>query len=188
VADYLRSSGERPTRGEGCESSPCPEPAMAHTAFSAVTWDRRLVPAARLVEPRRPAGVVTPPCTVASSSGTRPGGLAAAPAVAGAYAATKHHHKHHRNRIPQHNGGDHDADNRGGPQRWRRQRPEGFVGARLPQRTRTKVSRSRGNAHASPGRSTREPSGRPHARSSSVALVRRALRRRLGSWGATVAG
>jgi hypothetical protein len=43
------------------------------------------------------------------------GGLAAAPAVAGAHAATKHHHKHHRNRIPQHNGGDHDADNRSGP-------------------------------------------------------------------------
>ena len=39
------------------------------------------------------------------------GGLAAAPAVAGAHAATKHHH----HRIPQHNGGDHDADNRGGP-------------------------------------------------------------------------
>jgi len=25
-----------------------------------------------------------------------------------------HHHRHHR-RIPQHNGGDHDADNNGGP-------------------------------------------------------------------------
>jgi hypothetical protein len=41
------------------------------------------------------------------------GGLAASPAIAGA----KHHkhHKHHTHRIPQHNGGDHDADNNGGP-------------------------------------------------------------------------
>jgi hypothetical protein len=42
-------------------------------------------------------------------------GLAASPAVAGAHAATKHHPKPHSHRIPQHNGGDHDADNRGGP-------------------------------------------------------------------------
>jgi hypothetical protein len=29
---------------------------------------------------------------------------------------TRHHHRrHHDNRIPQHNGGDHDADNNGGP-------------------------------------------------------------------------
>jgi hypothetical protein len=27
----------------------------------------------------------------------------------------KHHHKKHHSAIPQHNGGDHDADNRGGP-------------------------------------------------------------------------
>jgi hypothetical protein len=29
----------------------------------------------------------------------------------------RHHHRHHRHhrRIPQHNGGDHDADNNGGP-------------------------------------------------------------------------
>jgi hypothetical protein len=26
-----------------------------------------------------------------------------------------HHHHHHRHGIPQHNGGDHDADNNGGP-------------------------------------------------------------------------
>jgi len=26
----------------------------------------------------------------------------------------RHHHRHHHG-IPQHNGGDHDADNRGGP-------------------------------------------------------------------------
>jgi hypothetical protein len=32
--------------------------------------------------------------------------------VAGAHAAKK---RHHHSSIPQHNGGDHDADNRGGP-------------------------------------------------------------------------
>jgi hypothetical protein len=26
-----------------------------------------------------------------------------------------HHHHHHHGGIPQHNGGDHDADNNGGP-------------------------------------------------------------------------
>jgi hypothetical protein len=26
-----------------------------------------------------------------------------------------HHHHHHHHGIPQHNGGDHDADNNGGP-------------------------------------------------------------------------
>ena len=40
-------------------------------------------------------------------------GLAASPAVAGAHVAKKRHH--HHSSIPQHNGGDHDADNRGGP-------------------------------------------------------------------------
>ncbi|MDX6617386.1 MAG: hypothetical protein QOD60_2477 [Solirubrobacterales bacterium] len=29
-------------------------------------------------------------------------------------ASARHHHHHHRG-IPQHNGGDHDADNNGGP-------------------------------------------------------------------------
>jgi hypothetical protein len=44
-------------------------------------------------------------------------GLAASPAVAGAYAsrARHHHHHHHHRGIPQHDGGDHDADNNGGP-------------------------------------------------------------------------
>ena len=37
------------------------------------------------------------------------GGLAASPAIAGA-----HNPKHHTHRFPQHNGGDHDADNNGG--------------------------------------------------------------------------
>jgi hypothetical protein len=33
-----------------------------------------------------------------------------------AQASTHHrHHRHHHRGIPQHNGGDHDADNRGGP-------------------------------------------------------------------------
>ena len=39
-------------------------------------------------------------------------GIVAAGAVPAATAA--HHHHHHRG-IPQHNGGDHDADNNGGP-------------------------------------------------------------------------
>jgi hypothetical protein len=44
------------------------------------------------------------------------GGLAASPAIAGAHHSKHHkHHKHHTHRIPQHNGGDHDADNNGGP-------------------------------------------------------------------------
>jgi hypothetical protein len=42
-------------------------------------------------------------------------GLAASPAVAGAHASRHKHHHHHAHGIPQHNGGDHDADNRGGP-------------------------------------------------------------------------
>jgi hypothetical protein len=34
-----------------------------------------------------------------------------------AHAAAHHkkHHKRHHSRIPQHNGGDHDSDNNGGP-------------------------------------------------------------------------
>jgi hypothetical protein len=39
-------------------------------------------------------------------------GLAASPVVSNAHVAKR---KHHQSRIPQHNGGDHDADNRGGP-------------------------------------------------------------------------
>jgi hypothetical protein len=42
-------------------------------------------------------------------------GLAASPALAGAHASRHKHHHHHAHGIPQHNGGDHDADNRGGP-------------------------------------------------------------------------
>jgi len=34
--------------------------------------------------------------------------------VGGAGVAMAHHHHHHHG-IPQHNGGDHDADNNGGP-------------------------------------------------------------------------
>ena len=29
--------------------------------------------------------------------------------------AHRHHKAHHKTKIPQHNGGDHDADNNGGP-------------------------------------------------------------------------
>ena len=48
------------------------------------------------------------------------GGIAQA-SPAGAHTATHHHKKHHKKHkkhhpsIPQHNGGDHDADNNGGP-------------------------------------------------------------------------
>jgi hypothetical protein len=42
-------------------------------------------------------------------------GFAASPALAGAHTAEHRHHHHHAHGIPQHNGGDHDADNRGGP-------------------------------------------------------------------------
>jgi hypothetical protein len=44
------------------------------------------------------------------------GGVAQAAAPA-AHSAAHHrkHHKKHRSRIPQHNGGDRDSDNRGGP-------------------------------------------------------------------------
>jgi hypothetical protein len=34
---------------------------------------------------------------------------------AGMAFAGHHHHHHHHHGIPQHNGGDHDADNNGGP-------------------------------------------------------------------------
>jgi hypothetical protein len=36
-------------------------------------------------------------------------------AVGGAGVALAGHHHHHHHGIPQHNGGDHDADNNGGP-------------------------------------------------------------------------
>jgi hypothetical protein len=41
-------------------------------------------------------------------------GLALAVGGAGV-AVAGHHHHHHHHGIPQHNGGDHDADNNGGP-------------------------------------------------------------------------
>ena len=36
-------------------------------------------------------------------------------AAGAAPAAMARHHRHHHHGIPQHNGGDHDADNTGGP-------------------------------------------------------------------------
>jgi hypothetical protein len=47
------------------------------------------------------------------------GGIAQASPV-GAHTASHHHKRHHKKKhhhssIPQHNGGDHDADNNGGP-------------------------------------------------------------------------
>ena len=41
--------------------------------------------------------------------------LALAVGGAGVAIAGHHHHHHHHHGIPQHNGGDHDSDNRGGP-------------------------------------------------------------------------
>jgi hypothetical protein len=41
-------------------------------------------------------------------------GIVAGGALPDAMARHHHHHHHHRG-IPQHNGGDHDADNNGGP-------------------------------------------------------------------------
>ncbi|HEY3726768.1 MAG TPA: hypothetical protein VGL51_06320 [Solirubrobacteraceae bacterium] len=38
-----------------------------------------------------------------------------APASAGAHGRRHHHHHRVHHRIPQHNGGDRDADNNGGP-------------------------------------------------------------------------
>jgi len=38
-----------------------------------------------------------------------------APSSAVAHRRHHHHHHHHRHGIPQHNGGDQDADNNGGP-------------------------------------------------------------------------
>jgi hypothetical protein len=35
--------------------------------------------------------------------------------VGGGIASAGHRHHHHHHGIPQHNGGDHDADNNGGP-------------------------------------------------------------------------
>ena len=41
--------------------------------------------------------------------------LALAVGGTGVAFAGHHHHHHHHHGIPQHNGGDHDADNNGGP-------------------------------------------------------------------------
>ena len=43
------------------------------------------------------------------------GALTLGPGIYGAEIASAHHHKHHHHSIPQHNGGDHDSDNNGGP-------------------------------------------------------------------------
>jgi hypothetical protein len=46
-------------------------------------------------------------------------GIAQATDAGHAHASThhkkKHHRHHHHSKIPQHNGGDHDSDNNGGP-------------------------------------------------------------------------
>jgi hypothetical protein len=43
------------------------------------------------------------------------GGVTHAGKVTAHAAKRHHHHRRHHSRIPQHNGGDHDADNNGGP-------------------------------------------------------------------------
>jgi hypothetical protein len=50
-------------------------------------------------------------------TGVAIGGIAQASGTGAHTSAVHHkkHHKKHKNRIPQHNGGDHDADNNGGP-------------------------------------------------------------------------
>jgi hypothetical protein len=47
--------------------------------------------------------------------GTSAVGIAQADAPTAHAAKRHHHHRKHHSRIPQHNGGDHDADNNGGP-------------------------------------------------------------------------
>jgi Spy/CpxP family protein refolding chaperone len=49
--------------------------------------------------------------TVGVTQATADGGHA----HAAAHHKKKHHKKKHHSRIPQHNGGDHDSDNNGGP-------------------------------------------------------------------------
>jgi hypothetical protein len=51
-------------------------------------------------------------CTVALGSGVLALGVVGIGAMP---AAAAHHHHHHHGCIPQHNRGDHDADNNGGP-------------------------------------------------------------------------
>lgn len=53
-------------------------------------------------------------CAVALGSGALALGGVGAFSAMPASAHHRHHHHHHHG-IPQHNGGDHDADNNGGP-------------------------------------------------------------------------
>ena len=64
---------------------------------------------------RMPKAVAALFAVAALAAGTTAG---VAQATGGhAHAARTHHKKHHKrhSRIPQHNGGDHDSDNNGGP-------------------------------------------------------------------------
>ena len=54
-------------------------------------------------------------CAVALGSGAIALGVAGAFDTGTALAGHHHHHHHHHGCIPQHNRGDHDSDNRGGP-------------------------------------------------------------------------
>ena len=57
------------------------------------------------------------PKAIAALVGGTTVGVAQATSGGSAHAAVHHkkHHRRHHSRIPQHNGGDHDSDNNGGP-------------------------------------------------------------------------
>ena len=65
----------------------------------------------------KPTRVVATLFALAALVGGATAGVAQATGGTHAHAARHHHKKHHRHhsRIPQHNGGDHDSDNNGGP-------------------------------------------------------------------------
>jgi hypothetical protein len=67
----------------------------------------------RIKMPRAVVGLFA----LAALVGGTAAGIAQASGAPQADAARHHHKKHHRHhsKIPQHNGGDHDSDNNGGP-------------------------------------------------------------------------
>jgi hypothetical protein len=67
----------------------------------------------RIKMPRAVVGLFA----LAALIGGTTAGVAQATGAPHAHAARTHHKKHHRHhsRIPQHNGGDQDSDNNGGP-------------------------------------------------------------------------
>lgn len=67
----------------------------------------------RIKMPRAVVGLFA----LAALIGGTTAGVAQATAGHDAHIARHHkkHHRHHHSKIPQHNGGDHDSDNNGGP-------------------------------------------------------------------------